>query len=262
MTKHYLLGVSALSSRKSVIWNIDSEKMVQIYQSSSSLSEIASKLNLTISSGNFNNIKRRLTEVGCDIQELQLKSKSKSLNALKCSHASSKIPLDRILIIDSPYRDNRSLKKRLLEEQLIIHECSSCGIGPKWNEKELVLQLDHKNGINNDNRLINLRLLCPNCHSQTETFCGRHKSVHKRCSKCNNHISKRSTLCRQCHKQHNIDNREMFHKVNRPTRDALSILISSKTFVEIGREFNVSDNAVRKWCKDYGLPHLKRTIKS
>ena len=52
------------------------------------------------------------------------------------------------------------------------YKCEICGIS-EWQGKELSLQLDHINGINNDNRIENLRLLCPNCHSQTETFSGR-----------------------------------------------------------------------------------------
>lgn len=46
---------------------------------------------------------------------------------------------------------------------------------PTWNGKPLILTLDHRNGISNDHRLENLRWLCPNCNSQTETFCGRRK---------------------------------------------------------------------------------------
>jgi hypothetical protein len=46
-------------------------------------------------------------------------------------------------------------------------------IGPNWNNKGLVLQLDHINGVHNDNRVENLRILCPNCHSQTDTFCAK-----------------------------------------------------------------------------------------
>ncbi len=49
--------------------------------------------------------------------------------------------------------------------------CTLCGQGPEWNGKVLVLQLDHENGDCTDNRLENLRFMCPNCHSQTETFC-------------------------------------------------------------------------------------------
>lgn len=65
------------------------------------------------------------------------------------------------------------LKRHLLRAGLIKDQCEICGIPPIWNDRQLVLTLDHKNGDRCDNRLINLRVTCPNCHSQTETFAGR-----------------------------------------------------------------------------------------
>lgn len=50
------------------------------------------------------------------------------------------------------------------------YECVLCGIPPLYNHKKLVLQIDHINGNRFDNRIHNLRWLCPNCHSQTDTF--------------------------------------------------------------------------------------------
>jgi Zn finger protein HypA/HybF involved in hydrogenase expression len=65
------------------------------------------------------------------------------------------------------------LKTRILKDSLLSHKCSECDLGSEWNGKPIVLELDHVNGVNNDNRLENLRFLCPNCHSQTPTFRGR-----------------------------------------------------------------------------------------
>ena len=84
-------------------------------------------------------------------------------------------PLEDVLVKDSPHKDITSLKKRLLKEGILNNTCISCGIEPLWNGSPLVLHLDHTNGDNSDNRIENLRILCPNCHSQTETYCGRNK---------------------------------------------------------------------------------------
>lgn len=73
-----------------------------------------------------------------------------------------------------------NLKKRILRLSLLKYECSECSLPPKWNGKVLSLQLDHINGVNNDNRIENLRFLCPNCHSQTETFAHKNRKNYKK----------------------------------------------------------------------------------
>lgn len=67
------------------------------------------------------------------------------------------------------------IKHRVITENLIPYECEKCGIKDEWQGEEIVLQLEHKNGKNNDNRLENLGFLCPNCHSQTKTYAAKNK---------------------------------------------------------------------------------------
>lgn len=83
--------------------------------------------------------------------------------------------LKDILAGKFPNFGTNKLKKKMLKEGIIEKKCSWCGIADKWNGKPIILHLDHINGINNDHRLENLRLLCPNCHSQTDTYAGRGK---------------------------------------------------------------------------------------
>ena len=89
------------------------------------------------------------------------------------SHAFSKsTPLSEILVEHSTYSNAVHLKRRLISSGLMVATCYECGI-TEWRGRRLALHLDHINGIGDDQRLENLRLLCPNCHSQTETYCGR-----------------------------------------------------------------------------------------
>lgn len=92
----------------------------------------------------------------------------------KTHNWSPKIPLKKILIKNSDYASSSTLRKRLIKDKILIDECSRCGID-SWQDEPIVLHLDHINGVNTDHRIENLRLLCPNCHSQTETYCGRNK---------------------------------------------------------------------------------------
>ena len=86
----------------------------------------------------------------------------------------SKIDLQEILQGLHPHYQTLKLKNRLLKEGIFKNECCECGI-TEWNNKPLNMQLDHINGDSSDHRKENLRMLCPNCHAQTETYCGRNK---------------------------------------------------------------------------------------
>ena len=73
------------------------------------------------------------------------------------------------------YNTRSRIKIRLLEDGILEHKCDICGLEGEWNGKPIHMRLDHINGVNNDHRIENLRMICPNCDSQLDTFCGRWK---------------------------------------------------------------------------------------
>lgn len=91
----------------------------------------------------------------------------------------NRISLKDILVECSSYTAIAVLKRRLVEEGLLKYMCynNACPLftieHPKWATRPIVLHLDHINGVRDDHRLQNLRFLCPNCHSQTDTYCGK-----------------------------------------------------------------------------------------
>jgi hypothetical protein len=113
-------------------------------------------------------------------------------------------PLSEILVEHSWYRNLPVLKKRLVEAGLLLPQCAVCGLKPIWHGRPLVLVLDHTNGNPRDHRIENLRLLCPNCNSQTPTFTGRniktHRIPHRTCASCGVRIWSRSVTgyCNHC----------------------------------------------------------------
>ncbi|MBQ4060579.1 MAG: HNH endonuclease [Bacilli bacterium] len=107
----------------------------------------------------------------------QLKLSTSHFSQTKAANNNNtKYKLEDILIENSTYKNISRLKERLVKEGKLEYKCAICGNTGEWNKKILILQLDHINGKHNDHRLINLRFLCPNCHSQTENFSGRNKN--------------------------------------------------------------------------------------
>lgn len=87
----------------------------------------------------------------------------------------TKHSVESIAAGEQPQLSSGHVKYRLVKAGLLKMECAGCGLGQEWQGKPLSLELDHINGKKRDHRLTNLRVLCPNCHSQTPTFRGRNK---------------------------------------------------------------------------------------
>ena len=142
------------------------------------------------------------------------------------------------------------------------YKCEKCGWGDiNPYSGTLPLEIHHKDGDYRNNQENNLELLCPNCHSLTDTYKGanskgredRENYVSRKnyCIDCGVEIASTSTRCKSC-----------AQKTEKPvSREELKDLIRNLPFTKIGQKFNVSDNTIRKWCDFYNLPRKATEIK-
>jgi hypothetical protein len=172
---------------------------------------------------------------------------------------SQAFPLEEILVANSSYPRGK-LKRRLLRAGLKQPICEMCGQDEAWNGRRMSLILDHINGVSNDNRLENLRIVCPNCAATLDTHCGRNVPRERICAGCGASFRPNTIQHRYCSQDcWGRVATEMYRgtphpaarKVARPSHEQLMEDVKSMSIVAVGRKYGVSDNAVRKWIRWY-----------
>ena len=239
--------------RTSVMWKIERKKVQEIVGASKSLAEILRHFELVASGMAYKTLKRRMDEDNIDYSHIPLGldwNKGRTFNK-------TAIPLDQVMVKNSTYCRG-SLKRRLLKDGILKNECSICGQGTEWRGKPLVLVLDHINGVNDDNRIENLRIVCPQCDSQLDTTTGRNRRKKRNCPTCGRVIGKKSSSCRKCRLADSFVRK--VELADRPSKEELERMVGEFPMTTIGKQYGVSDNAIRKWCRGYGIELVRKNI--
>jgi len=153
------------------IYKLTDEQFVELLKNSSNIAEVLFKLGYSVkgNSWGYSQVKRRMTDLNLDYSVF--KGKSVVYDNIRIQKIN---PND---ILKENCKHSRTVLRRyIIKHNLIPYKCAICGC-TEWQGRTLSLELDHINGINNDNRLENLRFLCPNCHSQTSTYGSRNQQL-------------------------------------------------------------------------------------
>ena len=155
---------------KSKVYLLNDEDFKELIKNHYSYSDCLRVLGLAPSGGSSRTVlKKRIEELNCDTSHFSV-----GRNGGK---ANKKYELSEILIENSPYTSRQSLKRRLINEEILEKKCNCCGL-TEWLGNPISLQLHHKDGNNKNHSIENIELLCPNCHSQTDTYAGKNNIGH------------------------------------------------------------------------------------
>jgi Zn finger protein HypA/HybF involved in hydrogenase expression len=144
---------------------LSKEQIIKTLQESTSYGEFLTNLGYSQSGNAYKFTKKYLDSIGVNYNVFTKKTWS-----------NAELSNEEVFKINNPF-DNKALKTKILKHKLLVYECAECNNTGEWNGKILSLHLDHINGDNKDNRLENLRFLCPNCHSQTPTYAGKNNKM-------------------------------------------------------------------------------------
>lgn len=194
------------------------EQLTEAVKLSTNYAEVMRNLNLKPRGSNYSTVKRSITRLELDVTHFYGQAWRKG----KVGGGTRK-PIEEFLVFG--HTNTSHLKNRLIKEELLERKCYGC-LNVVWQGQPIPLELEHKDGVNENNVLDNLTLLCPNCHALTETYRG--KNVKVRANRKPYQRKSRAT------------------KIDWPSNEELLDRLAKSNYSAVGRELGVSDNAVRK----------------
>lgn len=221
------------------IWT--EQEFIDAVKSSISFVEVAKKLGYTTYGSNIKTINKYIKSLNLDTSHFLTKKEQLQLARQK----KIKISYEELFCVNDI--DRKNIKKIIIRDNLIPYQCKICSI-TEWNGQKLSLHLDHINGINNDNELNNLRFLCPNCHSLTESYCGKKLKgiikIKNSCINCGIDINSKSKRCLSCSKQEHITK-----KIIWPNEEEFTAMVLDLGYQATANKLGVNRESVKRKYK-------------
>lgn len=234
------------------------DKLEQIVNESYSFAEALRKIGLRDVGSNFKTIKKYVEEYNIDTSHFRGQTWNKGMANTDYAAYNK---LENILKENTNFKTD-TLKYRLVKEGLKQWKCEKCGNEGVWEGEELVLELHHINGNHYDNRLENLQILCPNCHSQTDNFRNKNntKAVKSKkrvlyvckCDYCGKEFRSNKKNKRFCCREHY--NEFLRNKQISVTKEMLEKeIINCTSISELANKLKTTRPTIRKYLQDYDL---------
>lgn len=231
----------------SVLYDYTPTELQNLLDTSNGYCDLLRKIGLNGHGANPDTLKKIIKEYNLDTTQNSINRSNLYRKNAKETHLKIKYKLQDILDGKYPNYQSGKLLKRLVDENMKEYKCEICGI-TEWNKKHISLVLHHKDGNHSNNDINNLQVLCPNCHSQTDTYAGKSSRKNKQ------EINK---------KKDDVKTKTKTKEIKLPpvSREDLKLKIRKYPFTYIAKEYSVTDNAIKKWCIKYQLPSKKSEIK-